>query len=51
MPFLKTAGKLTMSWPEIWGYPNSGYQVEEAARAFIEVDDLTTKRELALMGE
>ena len=51
MPFLKTAGILTMNWPEVWGYPNSGYQVEEAARAFIRQDDLTTQRELALMGE
>ena len=51
MPFLKTAGKLTMSWPEVWGYPNSGYQIEEAARVFIRQDDLTTQRELALMSE
>mgnify|MGYP007069952990 FL=1 len=51
MPFLKTAKKMTMSWSEIWGYPNSGYQIEEAARAFIRQDDLTTQRELALMGE
>ena len=51
MPFLKTAKKMTMSWPEIWGYVNSDYQIEEAAREFIRQDDLTTQRELALMGE
>ena len=51
MPYLKTAGQLHVNVSEIWGRPSSEPEVEEAVREFLRYDDLTTQRELALMGE
>lgn len=53
MPFLRTVGRLNMTWKDIWGYVEPDLDDEEAslvARAFIAHDDLVAQRELAQMG-
>lgn len=50
MPYLKTVGRLNITWKDIWGYVEPEPEVGLVAHEFIAMDDLTTERELARMG-
>lgn len=53
MPFLRTAGRLNVTWKDIWGYVEPDLGDVEASlivREFIAQDDIVAQRELAQMG-